>query len=334
MAPRFALLQTAVVLFAVAQSGCSKLILTKAADGLSSGTGGAFARDDDPEFVRDAIPFALKTMESLADQLPDHAPLRVSLASGFTSYSYAFIQADADELDSTNAKKAAELRHRAKRMYVRARDYGLQGLQISRGITLEDLRKGDDARGAALAKATKDDVPLLYWTLVPWAAAIAAEKRDLALVGDLPIIAAILDRAIALDPDWQEGSLDEFSLAFDGVRSGGVKPEQTKAHYDRALQFSHGARVSVQVSWAENVLVAKQDKTAFEKQLNEVLAFDTDNPQWRDLRLANLIAQRRARYLLTHEEDLIAGRITPQDSLASGSHELSIRSSLVMQLQQ
>jgi hypothetical protein len=299
------------------QLGCSHFILSKAADGLSSGTGGSFARDDDPAFVEAAIPFALKTMESLADQLPDHAPLRVSLASGFTGYAYAFIQEEADELDAQDAKRAAELRHRAKRMYLRARNHGLDGLQIARGITLADLHAGDDARRAALEKCETGDVALLYWTLVPWAAAIAADKRDLALVGDLPIIAAMLDRAIALDPDWQQGSLDEFSLAFDGARAGGTTPAAQKSHYDRALSLSQGLRVSLQVSWAENVLVAAQDKAAFEKRLNDALAFDTDEPKARELRLANLIAQRRARFLLAHEDDLIAGRAVPSGAFAA-----------------
>ncbi|HET9754732.1 MAG TPA: hypothetical protein VFP52_17300, partial [Myxococcales bacterium] len=41
--------------------------LNQVADALSAnGEGGAFARDDDPELVRDAVPFALKTMEGLS----------------------------------------------------------------------------------------------------------------------------------------------------------------------------------------------------------------------------------------------------------------------------
>ena len=305
--------------------GCTSFILGKAADGLSSGTGGSFARDDDPALVRDAIPFALKTMESLADQLPEHANLRVSLASGFTQYGYAFVQADADELDVKEAARAAELHHRAKRLYLRARDYGLDGLRISRGIALDDLRKSSESRAAALGKAEKSDVPLLYWTLVPWAAAVAVDKRDLALVGDLPIVAALLDRALALDSDWQQGTLHEFSLAFDGARSTGTTPATQKAHFDLALAATHAQRLSLKVAWAENVLVAAQDKTAFEALLHEVLEFDTDAPAVRDLRLANLIAQRRARYLLAHEDDLIASRAAPADAMAAaGASEVSI----------
>ena len=59
--------------------------LNQVADALSdTGEGSAFARDDDPELVRDAVPFALKMMESLSDALDDHAGLRLGMARGFT----------------------------------------------------------------------------------------------------------------------------------------------------------------------------------------------------------------------------------------------------------
>src|SRR4051812_14484130 len=64
-------------LLLVTQSGCSirTYALRGAADALS-GTGGGLGTDDDPQLVRDAVPFGLKTMESLAESLPDHRPIR------------------------------------------------------------------------------------------------------------------------------------------------------------------------------------------------------------------------------------------------------------------
>ncbi len=288
-------------------TGCSvrKMALRAAADSLTSGTGGAFARDDDPALVRDAIPFALKTMESLADGLDDHAPLRQAMASGFTQYAYAFLGQEAEEVQGKDPARALVLRARARRLYLRARDYGLEGLKISRGITLEALRGDEVARAAALALATKEEVGLLYWTLVPWAAAIAADKGDFKLVGDLPLLAAVLDRALALDEPYEHGALHEFSLAFDGARLGGTTKEKQEAHYARALALSTGQRVSLQVSYVENVVIPAQDKKKFDLLLGAALQFDTDAPLVRDLRLANLIAQRRARFLLAHADDFI-----------------------------
>ena len=302
------LLSGLLALACASQLGCSpkRYALRKLADALSTGTGGSFARDDDPTLVRDALPFALKTMESLADGLDDHVAIRLALASGFTEYGYAFLQEEGDEAEAKDLARAKELRARARRLYLRARDYGLDGLRLACGITLTALRGEEAARTAALALATKEDVPLLYWTLVPWAAAIAADKRDLELVGDLQLLIAMLDRALLLDEAFDAGALHEFSLAFDGARPGGTTREKQQAHYARALELGKGKKLSARLAWAEQVLIAAQDRKAFEALLGEVLAFDADQPAARDQRLANLIAQRRARFLLAHVEDFIA----------------------------
>ena len=51
--------------------GCSmrSFVAAKVGNALSTG-GSAWGREDDPELVREALPFALKTMESLAEEAP------------------------------------------------------------------------------------------------------------------------------------------------------------------------------------------------------------------------------------------------------------------------
>ena len=74
-------------------SGCSlrDIALDKLADTFAA-AGNGYASDDDPELVRDAVPFALKTMEQVAAERPRHAGLMLALASGFTQYGYAFVE--------------------------------------------------------------------------------------------------------------------------------------------------------------------------------------------------------------------------------------------------
>jgi predicted anti-sigma-YlaC factor YlaD len=281
------------------------LALRATADALSSQSG-PVARDDDPEMIREATPFALILMESLADELHDHIGLRTALASGFSQYAYAFVQEEADEVADNAPAKAKALRARAFRLYLRAREYAFAGLRLAHGITPDQLRGTDEVREKALQQIRKDEVPLLYWTLVPWAAAISLNKRDLELVGEVPAVAALLDRALALDESYGSGALHEFSLAFDSARPSGTTPEAQKKHYQRAVELQKGLQISALVSYAENVLAPAQDKKGFETLLREALTFDVDAPAAREFRLANLITQRRARYLLAHESDLIS----------------------------
>lgn len=280
--------------------GCSpkRIALNSVADALSADReGGAFARDDDPELVRDSVPFALLTMESLADSLDDHVGLRLGLARGFTQYAYAFVQQPAELGAPPDTAKAEMLR--ARRLYLRARDYGLEGLKLARGVSLAELRTP-----GGLERLTRDDVALMYWTFTPWAAAISANKRDLELVGDVPLIAAMLDRALQLDEAWDQGALHEFAISFDPARPEGTTPQKQKAHFDRALQLAQGERISPLVTYAETVDAATQNKAEYESLLKQAASFDVDQPRARKNRLANLLAQRRARYLLAHEDDV------------------------------
>lgn len=281
----------------LALAGClRRYALGSAADAVSS-SGGTYGRDDDPELVRAAVPFGLKTMEGLAEELPDHVGLRTSLARGFTQYGYAFVQVDADPIAESEPSKARPIYARATKLYLRARDYGLEGLHASRGIREAELRGVE--RAQALQRLEKEDVPLLYWTLVPWAAAISINKGNMALVGDLTAIQAMHARALQLDEAWDKGALHELALAL-----GRTPAAELQKHYQRALGLSEGRRLSLFVSRAENILQPARDKDGFVNQLKQVLAFDVNDPKARDERLANLLAQRRAAWLLERVSDL------------------------------
>jgi predicted anti-sigma-YlaC factor YlaD len=293
------------VLLVVLACSPKRIALNSVADALSAeGEGGAFARDDDPELVRDAVPFALKTMEGLSDQLDDHAGLRLGLARGFTQYAYAFVQQPAELGAPPDQAQASMLR--ARKLYLRARACGLEGLKLARGVTEQELRGSAEQRSAALARVQKEDVPLLYWTLAPWAAAIAADKRDLALVGDVPLVAALLDRALQLDEPYDQGALHEFAITFDPARPEGATPEKQRQHFNRARELARGEKISPLVTWAQAVSGPAQDKKEYEALLKEAAAFDVDQPKARKNRLANVLAQRRARYLLAHEDDVFS----------------------------
>jgi predicted anti-sigma-YlaC factor YlaD len=249
--------------------------------------------------VRDAVPFALKTMESLSDQLDDHVGLRLGMARGFTQYAYAFVQQPAELGAPPEVAQPQMLR--ARRLYLRAREYGLDGLRLQRGVSAKDLNKTE-----GIARLQKEDVPLMYWTLAPWAAAIAADKRDLTLVGDLPVIAALLDRALQLDEAYDEGALHEFAITFDPARPEGTTPQKQKQHFDRAMQLAQGTKISPLVTWAQAVAGPAQDKAGYEALLRQAASYDVEQPKARKNRLANVLAQRRAQYLLAHLDDVFS----------------------------
>ncbi len=287
--------------FLVLSTGCVKqLAVNSLGDALSSG-GDTFASDDDPELVEAAIPFSLKLMESLLAESPEHDGLLRGAAAGFTQYAYAFVAEKAAKVDEQDPARARELRERAKRLYDRARRYGLRGLEVRHegfGAQLAQDRK------AALAELEEEDVPLLYWTAAAWVSRIALSKDDMTVVGELAQPEALMARALELDPDWGDGAIHEFYVAYDGGRSeatgGSVK--RAREHMDQALALTGGQKIGVYVTWAETVSVQAQDKKEFDAMLDKALAFDADDaPKYR---LVNLISQDRARRLKAAAGDL------------------------------
>ncbi len=296
-------LATALLAFALA--GCRSIAVGVMADAVT-GTGTVYAEDGDPELVKAAVPFGLKTMEGLLQEKPEHVGLLTALASGFTEYGYAFVQQDADaaELQGHSAEARAG-RTRARSLYLRARDYGLRGLEVRHAGLAARLRGVRDLE-AALAVADREDVPLLYWTAAAWGAAIAAGKDQMDLVAQLPAPVAMMRRALALDETFDDGAIHEFFVTYEASRSAaqGGGPAVARRHFERAMAISGGKKLAQQVGFAESVLVQTQDRAEFTRLLRQVLQADPGaEPR---LRLSNVLSQRRARLLLDHVEELFA----------------------------
>lgn len=287
---------------ALAGAGCSlkQVAVNKLGDALAA-SGTTFASDNDPELIREAVPFSLKLMESLLAENPRHIGLLMASARSFTQYAYAFVQQDADELEDKDLAAAQELKARARGLYLRARNYGLRALEIHHHGFESALRK--DPKGT-MGETAVNDVPLLYWTAVSWAGAIALSKDNPELIAELPMVEAMIDRALFLDETFDNGAIHSFLITYEMSRqvAAGEPVTRSKQHFDRAVELSGGQQAGPYVALAEAVSVQKQDLKQFQNLLNSSLAINVDQrPEWR---LANLIAQRRAKWLLKRTDQL------------------------------
>ena len=299
---RARMLGLALLMCALALPGCSlkRLAANRLGDALASESS-VYATDDDPELVGAALPFGLKTIESLLLQSPHHKGLLLAATSGFTQYAYAFVQTRADFVEDSDLAQATALREQARRLYRRALGYGMRGLEeIQPGLPAA-LRSDP---GVALARFRKENVPQLYWTAMAWGAAIALNKTDTELGADLPQVESLMRRARELDEGYGLGAIYDFFIVYEGGRpaAAGGSVERARTHLQRALQLSGGQRAAPLVSFAETVDVGLQDRTEFVQLLNQALAININALP--EQRLANVIAQRRARWLLARMDRL------------------------------
>jgi predicted anti-sigma-YlaC factor YlaD len=286
---------------AVLLPGCSirSIAVNKIGDALAE-SGSNFAADDDPELVGDAIPFGLKTMEGLLESAPRHKGLLLAASSGFVQYAYGWVQMEGDMTEATDLARATELRERARKLYLRARDYGLRGLEVDFPGLREALVRDPKA---ALARTKKVHVPLLYWTAMGWGGAMSLKVNDSEVSVDQPIVEALARRALELDEGWGLGSIHEFFISWESAHASvGGSMEKAREHFEKAIRFSKGRRAFPYLTYAESVCVAKQDKAQFREMLDKALAIDVSRPD--DQRLANLLAQKRARWQLGRVDEL------------------------------
>lgn len=258
-----------------------------------------YGTDEDPDLVRDAVPFGLKTMESLLQVLPKHEGLLLSACRGFTQYAYAFVQMDADMATQAEYERATYLRERALKLYLRARDYGLRGLELHhKGIT-HGLQQNPDSAAALIGKK---ELPMLYWTAAAWGSAVSLGKDKPELLVDLGAVKALMNRGLVLDEGYDSGSIHEAMIVINALPAAmGGSPHVAREHFKRAIELSKGGRAGPYVTLAQSVSVLEQNKAEFEKLLNEALAVDPNRDP--NQRLATIVLQRKARVLLQREDE-------------------------------
>lgn len=254
-----------------------------------------FASEVDPGIVEDSMPLALKIMETALLEDPSAQSVRLSLASGYTKYSYAFVERKANELSDVDFEASEAERDRARMFYARAKDYAWEWLENRQPGIRERL---PTETAAALSELNRADAPGLYWLGVAWAAEIGLSLDDPIALVDLPIVESVVDRVIELDADYGAGDLYTFMITFASADPAGGNEgyQRAEEYFDLAVEASDGAQAGPYVAMAKSVCIPLQDRERFEALLKTAIALDVDLQP--EERLANVIAQEEARRLL------------------------------------
>lgn len=291
----------APLLFTLLLPGCSVkgMAMNSLADALSGqGDGGSvYLSDNDPVLVGEALPFSLKLMESILKETPEHEGLLVAAASGFVSYSEMWVYRPARYLEGTDLQGSRRETARAKALFLRARDYAGRALEVRHPEIIPRLLRFPDS---TVGEFGAEDIPAMYWFTAAHGRAISLDPNDTELVVQATAVTALLDRALELDDGWSKGALHELYMSIPSQLGG--SSEKTEEHFGKAMELNGGASVGPLVSLAESVHLARQDREAFTRTLNEVLAFD--RYQYPENLLTNTLAQEHAAWLLSKSDEL------------------------------
>ncbi len=150
-----------------------------------------------------------------------------------------------------------------------------------------------------------NDVSDLYWLAAAYGGAIKSSRGNPFDVVNLPVVKKLLITAIALDPKWGKGALYSAMMSYTSSRPdlfGDALIDSVSSFYEKALIASDSLDASLFVSYAELIDKKFQDRDAFEQKLDIVLNMDVEKDK--DFRLSNIIAQERAKWLLSKTDEI------------------------------
>lgn len=292
------------LLLVLSLTGCSmrKLVVAQTAD-VFKGAMPAFEKDWDYDLVELALPGNIKMIEAFLEADPGNQDLLFLSAQAYTAYALVFLE-DHMERAEEDTPEYNRYHMRAKESHLRGHRYGLRLIDTRQHKFSEAFNKGGEALDAALAKCTKDDVPALFWTAMPLAAATSLDRQDISLIASVPKVKVVIERVAELDETYYDAGPHMILGSIYGSLSPtlGGDHKRSKAHFERGLKLTKRRFLLVQVMYAKTLAVQTQDKALFTKLLDEVLKADL--AIYPEQNLANVAAKRRARRLLKQMDDL------------------------------
>ncbi|HLL24634.1 MAG TPA: TRAP transporter TatT component family protein [Kofleriaceae bacterium] len=284
----------------------------------------ALQMESDYELARQAIPGALKTVESFWINSPDNPQLLSILTEGYCQYGTAFVE---DDWEAARLKKDLEATEyhndRSTKMFTRCLNYALTMLG-------DRWKKEIFANSDVVAKLVKDTgkgkrFQLMFAGLALGSLINHNQTRvdgtiNSDMLGYLDTVTQILRRVIEIDgptpktcpavPAPCPGTTTHLVMPYvafgmlDTARSKalGGDPEKGKAMFQKAIDLTGGRFLLARALMGIRYGIAANDRKFFHEQLRIVL--ETSPSVWPEQRLANEVAHRKARRYLKLEKEL------------------------------
>ena len=277
------------ILLAVVFSGCIQTIAIRTVGGILNYGLEAFNEEEDFQLAHEALGSDLKLIEALIKGDPGNEQLLLMASQGFSAYALAFVEDDS----------AA----RARLLYRRGRDYGLQILdrnaafRTGRAGTLQEFTEG-------LKALSEDDVPAVFWTSFGWAGYVNLSRTDLEAVADLPRINAMMEFVLQHEPSYYYAGAHLYMGTILGSTPAmiGGSPERSNDHFEQCLALTRGRFLLAYVYYAQTYAVQVQNRELFDSLLTKVEETSLDILP--EARLPNAVAKRKAQLLLGQANDL------------------------------
>ncbi len=245
------------------------------------------AKQSDLSVIREGTPAYLMLIDGLIEAYPYREELLVAGAEAYSSYAAIFIDEDQEK---------------AKKLYLKAKEYGLRALSKRKRFK-ELLPKHVDQFTTCLADFTKRDVPALFWTASSWGSWISLSTDSVEAMAEIPKVLCLMERVMELDEGFYYGGPHLFMAVYHMSRpkAYGGDPERARRHFEKAFELSQGKFLMAHVLYAKYYARQTFDRELFVSTLERILDAPVDSVP--ELTLLNTIAKQQAKGLLEQVDD-------------------------------
>jgi len=274
-----------VLLALHALSGCTS-VATSATSKLADNLSSAILNQNDPETVAGGLPSYLLLLDSLIAGDPHNEKLLLAGSKLYGAYATAFVKDP----------------ERAKRLSLKARSYSDQALCQHDVHLCHVVELPFDEFASIIATLKVDAVPLLFASASAWAGWIQSNSSDWNAIASLPKVETMMQQVVKLNEGYSHGEAHLYLGVFATLLPPalGGKPEEGRAHFQRAIELSAGRDLMAKVEYARRYARITYNRELHDSLLHEVLDAKAEAP---GLTLSNMLAKQQARELLASAED-------------------------------
>jgi hypothetical protein len=271
-----------------------------------------FENDSDLAMIAKAMPSHIKLTEAMLAQSPDNRKLRILLAQLYGAYAFAFDETDLEAkyygsdnliLSDHRFYSTQKIKQELSYHFFKGAEYAKSVLSLKYPEAKKALRNVV-LRDKFIQRLTREDVAALFWygfNLGGYVSQNLDSVRAMALGGQ---IEAVMQRVIALSPDYYYGTAHMVLMVFYAARPPmlGGRLEAALDHYKTLNAIAGDHFLLADALYARYCLTRTHDRNAFEAILGRVSKTPVEPSQ--AFALFNQVAATRAQIYLRAADQL------------------------------
>ena len=249
----------------------------------------ALYEETDLKLAEQSLASNIKLLEGLIKGDPENEHLLLLTAQALSGYALGFAEDEEPE--------------RAKRFYLRARDYGLRVLRQDRTFQENEKSNLDDFT-LAINQLDMEYLPAIFWTAFSWAGwANLSIDNPRALI-ELPKVQVMMQRVLDLDETFFHASAHLFFGSIWGTKPPmlGGDLQKAKGHFDRNIEITEGKFLISYVYYARYYAAKVLDETLLDEFITKIE--DTPAEVLPGFQFLNTIAKKKVKYLKELKKEL------------------------------